>query len=296
MATSSDNIDQSRFEAPFLAALLASQQRAIEAVAVSSEAIERAAEAMSGRLAAGGRLVYIGAGSSGLIALQDGAELPGTFGLDIGRIVFMIAGGMREVARLDAAAEDDISGAGADIAALGSMDRDVVIAVSASGSTPYTLARAKAARERGASLIALANRAASPLLHIADYPVLLDSGPEALHGSTRLAAGTAQKCALGLLSTLANARLGHIYRGHMVNVRPENDKLRRRAVHIIASIASVDEDSAGASLSRAKGDVKCAIVIASGAATRESAQDLIREAGGDVGAALKRLHPGAASF
>ena len=294
MATSSDNIDQSRFEAPFLAALLASQQRAIEAVAVSSEAIERAAEAMSGRLAAGGRLVYIGAGSSGLIALQDGAELPGTFGLDIGRIVFMIAGGMREVARLDAAAEDDISGAGADIAALGSMDRDVVIAVSASGSTPYTLARAKAARERGASLIALANRAASPLLHIADYPVLLDSGPEALHGSTRLAAGTAQKCALGLLSTLANARLGHIYRGHMVNVRPENEKLRKRAAHIVASIAGVDEDSAGASLASARGDVKSAILIAAGAGSRESAKALIDEADGHLGLALTRLQRGAA--
>ncbi len=295
MAAQSDDRVQGQSEAPFLASLLASQRQAVEAVAACAEAIGRAAQAIGERLQAGGRLVYIGAGSSGLIALQDGAELPGTFGLDSDRIVFVIPGGVARAAHLDAAAEDDISGAGRDVAALGPMERDIVIAVSASGSTPYTLAGAKAARERGATLIALANRAASPLLHIADHPILLNSGPEALHGSTRLAAGTAQKCALGLLSTLANARLGHVYRGHMVNVRPENAKLRRRAAHIVASLAGVDEDAAGASLARAQGDVKCAIVMACGAATRQNAQDLLARAGGHVGAALARLREGAAT-
>lgn len=296
MAAQSDDMDQGQSGAPFLASLLASQKQAVEAVAASAEAIQRAAQAISEHLLAGGRLVYIGAGSSGLIALQDGAELPGAFGLDSDRIVFAIAGGMARIALLDAAAEDDISGAGRDIAALGPMERDVVIAVSASGSTPYTLAGAKAAHERGATLIGLANRAASPLLHIADYPILLDSGPEPLHGSTRLAAGTAQKSALGLLSTLANARLGHIYRGHMVNVRPENEKLRRRAVHIVAKLADVDEDAASASLARAQGDVKCAIVMACGAATRHNAQELLAQAGGHIGAALARLRADAPSF
>ena len=281
-------------EAPLLAAMLASQKQAIEAVAACAEAIGRAAQAIADRLQAGGRLVYIGAGSSGLIALQDGAELPGTFGLQSDRIVFAIAGGTARAAHLDAAAEDDISAAGRDVAALGPMDRDVVIAVSASGSTPYTVAGAKAARERGAALIALANRAASPLLHIADHPILLDSGPEALHGSTRLAAGTAQKCALGLLSTLANARLGHVYRGHMVNVRPENAKLRRRATHIVASIAGIDEDAANASLARAQGDVKCAILMAGSGATRQAAQEMLMRSGGHIDAALARLRAGAA--
>jgi N-acetylmuramic acid 6-phosphate etherase len=273
----------------FLALLLASQKRAVEAVAASAEVIARAADALSERLAAGGRLVYIATGSSGLIALQDGAELPGTFGIEVSRIVFVLAGGMANVALLDAAVEDDITAARRDVAALGPVDRDVVIAVSASGSTPYTLAGAEAAREGGARLIAIANRAASPLLHIADFPILLDSGPEALHGSTRLAAGTAQKSALGLLSTLANARLGHVYRGHMVNLRPDNEKLRRRAVHIVATCAEVDEDKASASLKRADGKVKCAILIAAGAATREIAGDLIDRADGHVGDALARL-------
>jgi N-acetylmuramic acid 6-phosphate etherase len=294
MAISSDDRDEGQSGASFLAALLASQKRAIESVSAGAEPIARAAEAIAGRLQAGGRLIYLGAGSSALIALQDGAELPGTFGLPRERIVFLVAGGLEKIADIDSAAEDDIAGAGADVASLGPLERDIVIAVSASGSTPYTLARAKAARERGAILVALANRAPSPLLHIADHPILLDSGREALHGSTRLAAGTAQKAALGLLSTLAHARLGHVYRGHMVNVRPENDKLRKRAVHIVASIAGIDEDAASASLSRAKGDVKAAILIAAGAGSRESAQALIEEAGGHIGPALTRLRPGAA--
>jgi N-acetylmuramic acid 6-phosphate etherase len=292
MAISSDDRDEGQSGASFLASLLASQKRAIESVSAGADSLARAAEAIAERLRAGGRLIYLGAGSSALIALQDGAELPGTFGLERERIIFLVAGGLGNIADIDSAAEDDI--AGADVAGIGPLERDIVIAVSASGSTPYTLARAKAARERGAVLIALANRAASPLLHIADHPILLDSGPEALHGSTRLAAGTAQKCALGLLSTLAHARLGHVYRGHMVNVRPENDKLRRRAIHIVASIASVDEDTAAASLSSAKGEVKCAILIAAGAATREDAQHLIHDSAGHLGAALTRLRQRAA--
>jgi N-acetylmuramic acid 6-phosphate etherase len=291
MATQGDDTDRYGSD-EFLSRLLAGQKRAIEAVAGAAQHIERAAEAIAERLAAGGRLVYVGAGSSGLIALQDGAELPGTFGTPFSQIVFVVAGGLADVARLDGAAEDDIGAGRRDIEALGPMERDVAIAVSASGSTPYTIAAAEGARERGALLIALANRAASPLLHIADHAVLLDTGPEALHGSTRMAAGTAQKAALGLLSTLSNARLGHVYRGHMVNVRPENEKLRRRAVHIVASCAEVDEDRASAGLARARNDVKQAILIASGAATPETARELLSNAHGHVGAALTRLRAG----
>jgi N-acetylmuramic acid 6-phosphate etherase len=294
MAPTDDDRADDQSEASFIDALLRSQTHAVASVAACRQAIEHAADAISQRLGAGGRLIYIGAGSSGLIALQDGAELPGTFGLGVDRIIFLIAGGLTQLSRIDPQAEDDIADAAADVAALGQLNRDVVIAVSASGATPYTLARAKAARESGAALVALCNRASSPLLQIADHPLLLDSGPEALHGSTRLAAGTAQKCALGLLSTLANARLGHIYRGHMVNVRPENEKLRRRAVHIVGSIANVDERVADASLGRAKGDVKCAIVIASGAANSATAERLIAQAHGHVGRALARLHPSTA--
>jgi N-acetylmuramic acid 6-phosphate etherase len=169
------------------------------------------------------------------------------------------------------------------------MVRDIIIAVSASGSTPFTIAAAEAARRQGATIVALANRPGSPLLQIADYPIFLDTGAEALQGSTRLGAGTAQKCTLGLLSTLANARLGHVYRGLMVNVRPDNDKLRRRALDIIASIAGVDAAAAQRSLAAAADDVKCATLIAAGAGSKKQAEDLLALSRGHVGAALSRL-------
>jgi N-acetylmuramic acid 6-phosphate etherase len=296
MAAAPEKSDPAAPEPAFLAVLLASQKRAVEAVAAAASAIELAAQAIGARVGAGGRLVYIGAGSSGLIAVQDGAELPGTFGLDPQRIVYVIAGGLETIAHIDAEAEDDRAAAVAAVKALGPMGGDIAIAVSASGSTPYTLSAAEAARQAGALLVCIANRAGSPLLELADHPVLLESGPEALHGSTRLAAGTAQKCALGMLSTLANAGLGHVYRGHMVNLRPENDKLRKRAVHIVASVAGVDEQLASVSLVRADGDVKCAIVLASGDVEPDRASAMIAQAGGHIGAALTRLRANASNF
>lgn len=287
MAAHDDSEDYG--EGDFLAALLVGQRRAIEAVAASRSSIEGAAQAVSDKLSAGGRLVYVGAGSSGLIAIQDGAELPGTFGISPSRILFVIAGGIASAHQIDGAAEDDRAAGQREIEALADMARDVVIAVSASGSTPFTVAAAEAARRQGAAIVALANRPGSPLLQIADYPIFLDTGAEALQGSTRLGAGTAQKCALGLLSTLANARLGHVYRGLMVNVRPDNDKLRRRALDIIASIAGVDAAAAQRSLAVASDDVKCATLIAAGAASKKQAEELLALSRGHVGAALSQL-------
>jgi N-acetylmuramic acid 6-phosphate etherase len=279
---------QNGSDAAFVAALVAGQRHAVEAVAAALPSIERASIAISERLEAGGRLVYLGAGSSGLIAMQDGAEIPGTFGIAPSRILFLIAGGVERAHRIDGAAEDDRDAARGEIDALGAMTKDILIAISASGTTPYTLAGAESARAKGALIVSLANRPASPLLALADHPILLETGPEALQGSTRLGAGTAQKCALGLLSTLANARLGHVYRGLMVNVRPDNDKLRRRAIDIIVSIAGVDENAARRSLASADDDVKCAVLIASGLGPREKAQGILAQSRGDIGAALSR--------
>jgi N-acetylmuramic acid 6-phosphate etherase len=288
-----DEYSQRMGDSAFVAALMAGQRRAVEAVAAALPSLEQAAFALSEKLEAGGRLIYLGAGSSGLIAIQDGAEIPGTFGVPHSRIVFLIAGGVANAHRIDGAAEDDREAALREIDALGSMSADAIIAISASGSTPYTVAGAEAAHAKGATVISLASRAASPLLSLADHPIFLDTGPEALQGSTRLGAGTAQKCALGLLSTLANARLGHVYRGLMVNVRPDNDKLRRRAVDIIASIAGVEENVARRSLAVAGDDVKCAVLIASGLGPREKAQALLAQSRGDIGAALSRSKQGA---
>jgi N-acetylmuramic acid 6-phosphate etherase len=276
-------------EEAFTRALLDSQKAAIAAVEVALPAIIAASTAMTQALRAGGRAVYVGAGSSGLIALQDGAELSGTFGLKQDAIAFVIAGGLADISNIDAAAEDDREAAARDMAKVACAPGDIVIAVSASGSTPYTLACAASAKSAGAKIIALANRPNAPLLQAADFPILLDSGPEALHGSTRLGAGTAQKAALGLLSTLANSGLGHVWRGHMVNVRPDNDKLRARAAHIVASLTGLANEAAAQCLNLADGDVKCAILIASGAASPQRARAFLDRAQGHVGVALAQM-------
>ena len=271
------------------AALLASQRRAVDAVESASQSIASAAKSVARCWKRGGRLVYLGAGSSGLIAAQDAAELPGTFGLDGARILIRLAGGAAQPFALNGAAEDDHEEGRSEIAALRLGEADCLIAVSASGSTPYTLAGARRARADGAEVIGVANREGAPLLLAAQWPVYLDSGPEALGGSTRLAAGTAQKCALGLISTLANAELGYVYRGLMINVRPENEKLRRRALDIVAAVADVDEIFARACLDRADGDVRSAALLGMGARDRNDALTRLATADGHFGVALAKL-------
>jgi N-acetylmuramic acid 6-phosphate etherase len=246
-------------------ALLASYRRAIECVAAVDVEIRAAASLLADRWERGGRLIYLGAGAAGLIAAEDAAELPGTFGFDRKRIPVILAGADGAHFDLDAAAEDDTEAAERAVAALGDLKSDSVIAVSASGSTPFTLAGAKAARRAGALVVAIANRRGAPLLTAADIPLLLDTGDEALQGSTRLAAGAAQKCALGMLSTLVGLALGHIHAGLMVNLRADNDKLHRRAVGIVMSISGVAEKKAQAALAATGGEVKQAVLLSSGA-------------------------------
>jgi N-acetylmuramic acid 6-phosphate etherase len=250
-------------EAVFADALLASYRRAIESVAAARSDIRAAALRLAAIWRAGGRLVYVGAGSSGLAAAADAAELPGTFGLDESRIAIVLAGGTIEPFRIDGVAEDGVAAGEQAVAAFGDLSSDAVIAVSASGSTPFTVAAAAEARRRGAFVIAIAHRPGSPLLSSADAPIFLASGEEALRGSTRLAAGTAQKAALGMLSSLMGFELGHVHQGLMVNLKADNAKLRDRALEIVAVIAGVSEARAEAALREAGGDVKPAILIAS---------------------------------
>ena len=264
-------------------------RRAVAAVDALSPEIAAAAERAAALYETGGRLVYVGAGASGLIAAQDAAELPGTFGLEPNRILKLIAGGGAHPFDIDAAAEDDAQAGAADMRALGSLAGSTVVAVSASGATPYTVAAARAAREAGAYVIALACRPGSPLLALGESALGLDTGEEALKGSTRLAAGTAQKCALGLFSTLLGEALGHVHAGRMVNVRADNDKLKRRALDIVTDISRVDEARAHSALEVAGGEVKYAILIASGATNASEAKSLLTEARGRLTPALRRL-------
>jgi N-acetylmuramic acid 6-phosphate etherase len=238
--------------------LIDGNRRAVEAVEAARPQLERAAEEIVKRLAEGGRLVYAGAGTSGRLALQDAAELPPTFGFD--RTVVLIAGGSGAGTQAREGAEDDAAEAATEIAAARVGPSDVVIGIAASGRTPYTIAAVEAAARSGALTIGMANNPGTPLLEAAQIPICLDTGPEVLAGSTRLAAGTAQKVALNALSTASLVRLGGAYRNLMVGMAPSNEKLRRRAVAIVDKATGAGEEPAREALRRAGGSIRAAVV------------------------------------
>ena len=270
-----------------LEALAEGQARAIAAARAAAPAIARAAEVLAARLARGGRLIYAGAGTSIRVAVQDGSELPATFGMAEEKIAYLIAGGRNAMFDTLADAEDDAADGAAQAETCGR--QDVVVAVAASGSTPFTLAAARRARERGSFVIAVVNNPGSPLAAAADLEILLDSGPEVIAGSTRLGAGTAQKAALNMLSTLTHIRLGAVHDGYMVNVQTGNAKLKRRAAGIVAAIAQVDEARASRALDEAGGRVKPAVLLCAGADSHAAAQQLLSDVHGNLRLALSRL-------
>lgn len=268
-----------------LAALLDGQRAAVAAVEPALPALDKAAALMAETLRGGGRLIYAGAGSSALMAVADGLELAGTFGIDPARVRLCMAGGIPQDARMPGDTEDDEAGGAARGAAFGT--GDLVIAVSASGSTPYPLGLARAARARGARVVAVANNPGAPIFALAEVAVCLATPPEVIAGSTRLGAGTAQKVALNLMSTLMGIRLGAVHDGMMVGLRADNAKLRDRARAMVAAIAGAAEAEAGAALAAADGDVRRAVLIARGARA-EVAAALLAEAQGILRAALAR--------
>lgn len=272
-----------------LAALLQGQATAIEAVKAAFAAISAASQALSENLRQGGRLLYAGAGSSIRQGIVDGIELPATFGFPSDRLHFLVAGGREALFDSRGASEDDTHAAMREIASLNLTSRDTLIAVAASGTTPYTIAAARGAKAAGALVIAIVNNRGSPLAGASDHEILLDTGPEVIAGSTRMAAGTAQKAALNLLSTLTNIRLGAVHDGLMVNVRADNEKLRERARGIVMAIAKVDEARARTALDSAGGEVKPAVLFAAGAQNIDSARKLLRQSEGNLRAALARL-------
>jgi N-acetylmuramic acid 6-phosphate etherase len=223
-----------------------------------------------------------------VIAALDGMELAGTFGWPESRTLFVLANGNAIKPGLPGAPEDDSARGADEIVRLVLRPEDVVIAVAASGTTPFTLAAARAAREAGALTIGLAGNAEAPLLKIVAIPVLLDSGPEIIAGSTRMDAGTAQKAALNLLSSLVMIRLGCVYDGYMVEVRADNAKLRARAIRMLTEIAGVDEGAAASALDICDGRVKHAALVASGFRPAE-AERILAEAKGNLRTALARL-------
>jgi N-acetylmuramic acid 6-phosphate etherase len=274
--------------AAILAAMWEGQLAAIAAVQPALSQIEEAAAAIVARLSAQGRLIYAGAGTSGRIGVQDGAELPPTFNWPEDRLVLLMAGGAAAFTRAIENAEDDSAAGAAAIAAHGVGRQDVVIGIAASGSTPFTLSCLQAARAAGACTIAVANSANGAILQAAEYPILVETGVEVIAGSTRMKAGTAQKVVLNLLSSLVMIRLGHVYQGLMVDMVARNEKLRRRAERMLRDITGAEQPAIEAALLATGGRVKPAVLVLEGL-DAASAEAALRRHGGSLRATLAAI-------
>jgi N-acetylmuramic acid 6-phosphate etherase len=240
------------------------QLAAVAAVGRALPAITAATRAATEALGERGRLIYVGAGTSGRVAVQDGAELTPTFAWPQERIRFIIAGGSSAFVTSIEGAEDDVDDAVAQVDRARLSPHDVVIAVAASGTTPFTVAALQQAGRYQAVTIGVANNADTALLASAKYPVLVETGHELIAGSTRMKAGTAQKVVLNLISTGIMLRLGRVYRGMMVNMLTTNTKLRRRAEIMVARIADCSEAQAARALDQTGGDIKIAALVVLG--------------------------------
>jgi len=240
------------------------QLAAVAAIGHALPAITAATEAAKAALGDRGRIVYVGAGTSGRVAVQDGAELTPTFAWPKERVRFIVAGGDSAFVTSIEGAEDDVDDAVMQIDVARLTSHDVVIAVAASGTTPFTIAALQRASSFGAVTIGVANNPGTALLASARFPILIETGPELIAGSTRMKAGTAQKVVLNLISSGIMLRLGRVYRGMMVNMPPTNAKLKRRAEAMVAQIAHCDPSHAARSLELAEGDIKTAVLLASG--------------------------------
>ena len=266
-------------------ALIEGQFTAVAAVRAARFALLEAALAAAERLRGAGRLVYVGAGTSGRLAVQDGAELVPTFSWPQERLLLLIAGGRNALLRSVEGAEDAVDQAhrlaqqheiGAD---------DVVIAVAASGTTPFTVSCLNEAKRRGALTIGVANNRDTPILNGADHAIWLDTGAEPIAGSTRMKAGTAQRITLNVFSSLVMILLGRVYDGLMVDLQAVNQKLVRRSESILTRLTGSTGEQAREALHRANGNVKLAVLLLHGCELNEATAVLDR-AGGQLRAAL----------
>lgn len=258
------------------------------AAAVEAEIpkIASALDAVVERFRLGGRLFYVGAGTSGRLAVLDAAELPPTFGLEEGRVIALIAGGAEALWRSVEGAEDDEAGAVAELQAHGLSASDCVVGVAASGRTPYVLGALRFARERGAWTGAATTSPGSELRQHADVLIAPQVGPEVITGSTRMKSGTAQKLVLNMLSTGLMVRLGAVLGNLMVNVQLKNEKLWDRAERIVAELGAVDREAARRALERSR-DVRTAVLMASLGMEYADASERLARHGGVLRLALE---------
>jgi len=267
-----------------VAALQAEDARAVEAAARARDQVAALIERAHAALERGGRLVLVGAGTSGRLCALEAAECPPTFSIPRDRVVALLAGGSRAFMEAVEGAEDDADAGARDISSIGAGPSDLVIGVTASGRTPYVLAALERARELGAGTALVA---CSPSPARADLVVLLETGPEALSGSTRLKAATATKVVLNAVTTGAMVLLGKVHGNLMVDVAPSNAKLRDRAARIVAEIAGVGRERALELLESARGEVKTAVLAARLGLSPEAARARLAAARGVLRRALE---------
>lgn len=272
-----------------LSLLASGQVEAAESVASALGELASGAELAATSVEAGGRLVYVAAGSSGLMALADALELPGTYGIAREQIVVVLAGGLDSLVNMTGGPEDDGDAARQEIEQLALGPNDCLIGVTASGQTPFPVAALIAAKAAGARTIGISNNAGAPILDLADVGICLPTPPEVIAGSTRMGAGTAQKIALNMLSTLMAVHLGHVHDGFMVNVIADNIKLRERARGIVAAISGASDDRAAAALEASEGAVKLAVLLAAGIPDLGKAEAMLAEHKGRLRPALAEL-------
>lgn len=263
-----------------------------EAMVRARPALTALIEEIVPRFARGGRVIYVGAGTSGRLGVLDASEAPPTFQLEPGRIVGIIAGGDGALRKSSEGAEDDPGGARGALEALGLTDMDTVIGVAAGGTTPYVLGAielAKAVAPGSLTALLTCARVAKP--SDADHLVVLETGPEVLTGSTRMKAGTATKLALNTISTTLMVQVGKVYENLMVDLRTSNDKLRDRAARIVSTLTGLDRAAALELLERAKGSAKVAIVMERRRVEADAAEALLEGARGRLDVVLAEAPP-----
>lgn len=259
-----------------------------QAIAAELPKIAQAVDQITIKLQNGGRLIYFGAGTSGRLGVLDASECPPTFNTPPEWVVGIIAGGVSALTTSAEEAEDDAELGREDAIKVGVSAADVVVGITASGRTPYVIGALNYAREQGAATFGLTCNKGTPLEEAADLVISPVTGPEVVSGSTRLKAGTAQKMVLNMLSTATMVRLGKTYGNLMVDVRPSNAKLRRRAVRILQACTDLDDTGAATLLESCGGETKVAIVAALSGLTPEAARARLTQADGSVRKALNQ--------
>jgi N-acetylmuramic acid 6-phosphate etherase len=269
-------------------AMIEGQFTAVAAVQAARGALVGAALAAEASLRKGGRLVYAGAGTSGRLAVQDGAELIPTFGWPQDRLLLLMAGGKDALLRSVEGAEDAVDQAVRLVQQHEIGVNDVLIAVAASGTTPFTLSCLKEAKRRGALTIGVANNRDTPILEEADYPIWLETGAEPIAGSTRMKAGTAQRITLNVFSSVVMILLGRVYDGLMVDVQAVNQKLVRRGERILKQLTGRSGEEVSKALRQTNGNVKLAVLLLHGC-DLQAATSVLNHAGGQLRAALAAI-------